>query len=90
MNKFATSIANEMLLTKLKSAKKKKFLLIIALLIYIVAGCLCVIWFGWKLLVVLILFTWANNINIFIEKLLPINEKVMFLYNYFMKQEDKN
>lgn len=44
---------------------KSQFLLaIMGLILFVAAGILAVIWFGWKLLIVLFIFMWANNIQI--------------------------
>ena len=58
----------------LKFAKKKLLLSIMGLLIYAASIVLGFLWFDWKLIVFVLMFTWGNNIGITTLNIMPIQE----------------
>ena len=64
---------------ELKYAKRKLGLSITGLIIYIVALVLGFIWFDWKLILLLFLFSWGNNLGVLVQSILPLQKQIDLL-----------
>jgi len=64
---------------ELKYAKRKLGLSIAGLIIYAAALVLGFIWFDWKLILLLILFTWGNNLGVVVQSIIPLQKQIDFL-----------
>jgi uncharacterized membrane protein len=58
----------------LKHAKKQFKMSILGILVYAAAITLGLIWFDWKLVLVLFLFAWGNNIGLITSSIMPIQK----------------
>lgn len=64
---------------ELKYAKRKLGLSIAGLIIYIVALILGFIWFDWKFILLLILFSWGNNLGVVVQSIIPLQKQIDLL-----------
>jgi hypothetical protein len=64
---------------ELKYAKRRLGLSIAGLIIYIVALVLGFIWFDWKLILLLFLFSWGNNLGVVVQSIIPLQKQIDLL-----------
>jgi hypothetical protein len=73
-----------------KHEKKALLMGILGLIIYIAALVLGFIWFGWKMVLFVFLFAWANNLGMFITNIMPIQKWQVLMDMKERVEQEKN